>query len=256
VSLWVLLSAGTLVVFARRERRRRALESDRDAIRGGADPGALAPARLAALASDPATPAEEAAPLARRVLDGPLRARIRRDAGSARPWWRRIAALRILSRAGDAEAPRRLREALFSGHRPLAGAAAAVLGQDGSRRSAEVLVEGLVSDVHSSSRLATAIERNGSPVADLLRPRLRDSDARLRYWAAYLAARWPSEAGLDAELAALAGDPDPLVRKAAIQSLGALGGPLVRDAAARLRDDPIDFVRSHAASALDAQAGR
>jgi len=244
------------VVFSRRERSRRALDSARDAIRNGADPGEISPAGLFALAADPATPAGEAAPLARSALDGSLGARIRRDAASARPWWRRIAALRILSRAGDPKAPALLRDALYSGERPLAGAAAAVLGQDGSRRAAEVLVEGLVADVHPSSRLATAIERNGSPVADLLRPRLRDTDARLRYWAAYLAARWPNEAGLDADLAALAGDPDPLVRKAAIQSLAALGGPLVRETAARLRDDPIDFVRSHAARALETQAGR
>jgi HEAT repeat protein len=176
---------------------------------------------------------------------------VRRDAASGRPWWRRIAALRILARAGDAEAPARLREALFSGSGPLAAAAAAVLGRDGSPRSAEILVEGLIADVHSSSRLATAIERNGSRVADLLRPRLRGSDPRLRYWAAYLAARWPNEAGLDADLAALASDADPLVRKVAIQSLAALGGPLVRETAARLREDPIDFVRSHAARALE-----
>ena len=203
------------------------------------------------LSADPATPAQEARPLARRALESELGPRILRDAGSARPWWRRIAALRVLTRSGDERAPELLRRALFSGHKPLAGAAAALLAQDASRRAAEVLVEGLISDVYSSSRLATALEQNGSPVGDLLRPRLRDSDSRLRYWAAYLAARWPRADGLDAELAALVTDPDPLVRKAAIQSLASLGGPLVEGAAARLRNDPIDFVRTHAVRALE-----
>jgi len=125
-----------------------------------------------------------------------------RDAASARPWWRRIAALRVLTRSGDERAPELLRRALFSGHKPLAGAAAALLAQDASRRAAEVLVEGLISDVYSSSRLATALEQNGSPVGDLLRPRLRDSDSRLRYWAAYLPERSRAEQDAAQPLAA------------------------------------------------------
>jgi HEAT repeat protein len=250
-AVWIVFSAGTLVVFARRERRRRRLEALRDELRRGGDAGRIAPALLEALAADPALGQDEAAPLARLALDGGRGARIRRDAARSRPWWRRISALRVLSRAGDAQAPDLLRQALFSGHRRLAAAAAALLGEDRTRRSAEILVEGLISDVHRSSRLATAIERNGSPVADLVRPLMKRSDSRLRYWAAYLAARWPNEAGLDDELAALTDDADPLVRKAAIQSLAALHSPRVRDVASRLLDDSIDFVRSHAARALE-----
>src|SRR6185295_16257074 len=124
---------------------------------------------------------------------------------------------------------------------------AALLGEAGSRAASEVLVDGLARDAYSSSRLATAIERAGTPVSDLLRPLLRSESSRLRYWAALLLAGYPGEPGLDAELAAATRDADPKIRKAAIQSLGAVGGPLVDSEAARLASDPVDFVRTHAA---------
>jgi HEAT repeat protein len=233
-----------------RERRRRRLEGLRDALRRGADPAGVDPRLLAALAADPALGADEAQPFARRALEGEAGRRIRREAARGRIA-SRIRALRTLARAGDAQALELLRSALFSGDRRLAAGAAALLGEHRTRGAAEVLVEGLINDVHASSRLATAIERNGCAVADLVRPLMKRSDARLRYWAAYLAARWPNDPGLDGDLVALTNDADPLVRKAAIQSLAALHSPRVREAASRLLDDSIDFVRSHAARALE-----
>jgi hypothetical protein len=40
------------------------------------------------------------------------------------------------------------------------------------------------------------------------------------------------------------------VRKAAVESLGVVGGPLAAETALRLLDDPVWFVRAHAARAL------
>jgi HEAT repeat protein len=219
------------------------------AARAGGEPAlaGLSIRDLEALAGGASTPSDETPRrAAMRLLSGARGARVRAAAAQGRPWWRRASALRILARAGAPEAVPSLRDALLSGDRDLARAAAALLGRMRSRAAAEVLVEGLIREAYSSSRLATALESNGAQVPDLLRPLLRSDSPRLRYWAALLLARYPGEPGLDAELAAATRDADPKIRKAAIQSLGAVGGPLVEKEAARLASDPVDFVRTHA----------
>jgi HEAT repeat protein len=231
-----------------KQARRRRIATARSG--GEAAVAALSPRDLEELAGGPAAPADQAPRLAAaRLLSGPRGARVRGAAERGRPWWRRASALRVLARAGAPDAVPALRDAFFSGDRDLARAAAALLAQAGSRAAAEVLVDGLIRETYSSSRIATAIERTGAPVSDLVRPLLRSESSRLRYWAALLLAGYPGEPGLDAELAAATRDSDPRIRKAAIQSLGAVGGALAEKEASRLASDPVDFVRTHAAMA-------
>ncbi len=242
-----MLSVYTLLDFAWKQARRRRIAAARAG--GEASLTALSPRDLEELAGgSAATPEDAEVPrlAAVRLLAGPRGSRIRADAARGSPRWRRASALRILARAGDPGAIPALREALFCGDRDLARAAAALLGEARSRAAAEALVDGLTRDAYSSSRIATAIERTGAPASDLLRPLLRSESPRLRYWAALLLAGYPGEPGLDAELASATRDTDPKIRKAAIQSLGAVGGALVEPAAARLASDPVDFVRTHA----------
>src|SRR5204862_5485071 len=48
----------------------------------------------------------------------------------------------------------------------------------------------------------------------------------------------------------LGGDPEPMVRAAAVETLRAVGGAAVISTAFPLLDDPVPFVRAHAARAL------
>jgi HEAT repeat protein len=102
----------------------------------------------------------------------------------------------------------------------------------------------------AESRLATAIDASSVDASDLVVPLLRARDARLRYWATLLIGRYPFMPGLSRVLDILARDPEPHVRKAAIETIGRLG---FGECAGRLLErlsDPVAYVRGHAARAL------
>jgi HEAT repeat protein len=102
---------------------------------------------------------------------------------------------------------------------------------------------------HPASRVAMHIEHSPQEIPDRLRELLGDSDPVVRLWAATLLARYP-DAPFEMDLAARASDDDPRVRKAAIQTLGRIGGEVAADCALRLLGDQFPYVRAHAARAL------
>lgn len=176
--------------------------------------------------------------------------RAARSHRSERQLWKRIAALRILCAAGHPEAGRLLRTALLSGEPDLAGAAVALLVRQPNREAAKLLVHALRANLHPRSRVAARLDRFPLDVPDLILSLARDTDTQARYWGATLLARYGAAPETAEALEALTADADPSVRKAAIESLGVVGGPRAAAVAVRLLGDNVFFVRAHAARAL------
>jgi hypothetical protein len=84
----------------------------------------------------------------------------------------------------------------------------------------------------------------------LISPLLAAAAAYDRYWGALLMRRYPDAPGLQRTLTGLARDHEPLVRRAAIETIAAVGFKGATDLVARLTTDPVPFVRTHAARAL------
>lgn len=164
--------------------------------------------------------------------------------------WRRIAALRLLTKAAHPRSLRLLQAALRSGDATVVDAAVGLIGSVPDRRAGEALLRAIEQRLYSPSRIATALERFPVDIGDLLMPRLRHADQVVRYWAAVLLERFPFAPGLGPRLASLGGDPDASVRKAAVDTLSRLGAPEAVPTALALLDDPVLFVRAHAARAL------
>ncbi len=205
------------------------------------------------LAADASMPQWLAEPFAVRTVERRGDARYLRAASShrnERGLWKRISALRILCAVGHPEAPGLLKTALLEGDLDLAGAAVSLLGTQSSREAAELLVHALRERRHPPSRVAARLDRFPLDVVDLLAPLVRDADPSIRYWGATLLARYPARPEVEAALAGLAMDDDPSVRKAAVESLGVVGGTGAAPTALRLLGDPVFFVRAHAARAL------
>jgi HEAT repeat protein len=202
-------------------------------------------------AADPATPE----PIARLLADFLLE----RHAASilalarargVRRRWRRIGALRILVRAGWQAAPPLLAEALESGDEELCAASVAMLGELGTDRAADVLLQALRTGRFSRSRIAAQLDVTPRPIGPLLSPLLDEREPQLRFWGATLLHRYAGERPVELELARAAADDDPSVRAAAVESLAAGGGPAATTTAVALLRDPVWFVRAHAARAL------
>jgi HEAT repeat protein len=164
--------------------------------------------------------------------------------------WRRISALRILCSAGHADALGLLRTALVDADADVRGAAVTLLGGQERREAAELLVRALRERLHPASRVAARLDRFPLDVPDLIAPLVDDPDAALRFWGATLLARYGAHPGVAPALARGATDEDASVRKAAVESLGVVGGPEAETTAVRLLEDPVWFVRAHAARAL------
>ncbi len=98
--------------------------------------------------------------------------------------------------------------------------------------------------------MSTFLDRSPLDLSGLIRPLLRHPGPMLRYWSSLLLRRYPAAEGAAGELSRLTRDEEPLVRRAALESLAVVGGPeAVASARARL-DDEVWFVRAHAARAL------
>jgi hypothetical protein len=204
------------------------------------------------LAADAGMPRWLSDPFARHVLER-KGAEVLRAASAhrgERGRWRRIAALRVLALAGHPEALALLERALLEGDPDLAWAAVSLLGAHGSRPAAELLVRALRERRHPPSRVAARLDRFPLDVSEILLPLLGEADPALRFWGATLLARYGSRPEVAPALAALATDEDPSVRKAAVESLGVVGGAEAEATALRLLEDPVWFVRAHAARAL------
>ena len=205
------------------------------------------------VAADTATPPRLAEALALHALD--LNALRLHEAAaghaSEAAKWRRISALRILARSGSATALPLLRVALTDPDEDVVNAAVVTLGGIPQQSAAALLVDALRRG--GGSRVATQLEHFPLEIPHLLVPLLRDWDARARYWAVKLLARYRDVPGLPLEIATLGGDEDPGVRAAVAETLGTIGGPAAVAVVLPLLDDPVPFVRAHAARALGAQ---
>jgi HEAT repeat protein len=174
----------------------------------------------------------------------------RRTAAGERHNRRQVAALRALAAAGQDEPWDCFADALWFGTPDVRAAVVAMLGRIPDRRAAVLLVEALRSGRHPRSRVATAIDAFPIPIGDLLVPLLTSADPYDRYWGAMLMRRYPDARGLQRMLTVLARDREAMVRRAAIETIGAAGYQGAADLVATLTGDPIPYVRAHAARAL------
>jgi HEAT repeat protein len=168
---------------------------------------------------------------------------------SERGRWRRVAALRILAQAAHPEVLALLHRAVQDHDPMVAGAGVALLGRRREPAAAGLLVDALRTGRHSRSRIATALDQSPALSPAVLVPLLEDESGPVRFWAATLLARFAGE-GLDRRLAPMSEDPDANVRKAAVETLGVIGGPDAAAVAERLLADSTWFVKAHAARAL------
>jgi HEAT repeat protein len=169
--------------------------------------------------------------------------------GSSRDKWRRMTALRILFRSNHTAVLDLLARAVDEPDVEVADVAFSLLGSSSDPRAVDILFDALRSQRHSASRIAIHIEQSSQPISARLKASLADRDPVMRLWCATLLARYPEEP-IERDLAVLTDDPDPRVRKAAIQTLGKIGDVVAADRALRLLSDPFPYVRAHAARAL------
>jgi HEAT repeat protein len=177
-------------------------------------------------------------------------ARLRDRAARGAPRWRRIAALRILAFARAEVAWELLERALTDDDQEIVRGTAVILGQVPHRRSAELLVKVLRDARQPQSQTAVFLQAHPGNIDDLLMPLLDEDDPALRYWGAVLAARHTAARYAEERLIALADDVEPPVRKAALDSLGAIRSRAALPVVLKRLDDPVPFVRAHAARAL------
>ena len=162
---------------------------------------------------------------------------------------RRIAAMQVLSLARAPGVTSVLARAVDDRDPEIVGASLALLGRVPDETAAAALIDALKQAKYPRSRIATYLDRFERPIGADLRPLLHHPDPNVRYWGATLLSRHPVD-GIERDLAALAADSAPLVRKAAVASLAQIGGPSLAPVARRLLADETWFVRAHAARAL------
>ena len=180
---------------------------------------------------------------------------LERDAAShetPRGKWRRMTALRVLFHLNSSRRLTLLERALVEADADVASVALALLGESTDPAAAELLIAALKDRRHPPSRVAVHVDRSPQHLAAQLRPLLTDADPLVRRWAATLLGRYRDVLGLERELALVSDDPEPHVRKAAVQSLGRIGESLAGNTALRLLNDPVPFVRAAAARAIAA----
>jgi HEAT repeat protein len=179
--------------------------------------------------------------------------RMIRDAGpeSARGRkWRRVPALLALARLRTEHVHQVLRTALADEDLDVANAAATALHRLGDRPAASILISSLGKVPLPASRIATHLDGFPVPFADALRPLLADPSPEVRYWAVSLLMRYPEAAQWRSEIAPLAEDPHPPVRKAAMLTLGTVAPEDAVVAVERNLTHPVPFVRSTAVRVL------
>jgi HEAT repeat protein len=173
---------------------------------------------------------------------------------SPRERWRRLTALRILSRFDHPHTINLLARAVADRDAEVSANALALLGRSTDPRAIDLLVEALRSTRHQASRVAVYLDQSPQEIGPRLASLLDDDSAVVRQWAATLLARYPDQS-VEPRLIELTDDPDARVRKAAIQTLGQIGGLDAGTAAIQLLSDDVPYVRAHAARALG-QLGR
>jgi HEAT repeat protein len=174
----------------------------------------------------------------------------RRRAAGGRHSRRQLAALRAFAVAGHDEPWDCFADALRFGTPDVRAAVVAMLGRIPDGRAAALLVEALRSGRHPRSRVATALDAFPIPIGVRIVPLLTSADPYDRYWGALLMRRYPDVPGLPRLLTVLARDREAMVRRAAIETIGAVGFHSASELVAMLTGDPVPYVRAHAARAL------
>lgn len=165
--------------------------------------------------------------------------------------WERVSALSILTQVRAACVHDLLFEALQDKDADVASSAAVFLGRLQDRRAAELLVLALRRHVYLPSFIARQLDHFKIPLDGLLVPLLDEDSAQIRYWAVILLGRHGGggERHIQ-EIARMADDPDPAIRKAVAQTLGILGASGEALTVLKLLYDDIAFVRVHAVKAV------
>jgi HEAT repeat protein len=161
-----------------------------------------------------------------------------------------MAALRILHRMQHPHALDLLARAVDGSDPDVASVAISLLGASHDRAAASVLVRALQQQRHAPTRIAAELDQTLAPITDELLVLLSDKNPVVRRWAAALMGRYAGMPDVESALVPLAFDPDPGVRRAAVESLGRVGDVLAAQAAVRLLADPLPYVRAHAARAI------
>jgi HEAT repeat protein len=162
--------------------------------------------------------------------------------------WRRAEALRILALVDEAVALPLLDEALRTDE-DLAAVAAAILGGLGSAAAARVLAGAIEDAKVPAHRLAAYLDGYEREIPEVVGELAAAPGPARRYWGVSLLSRYTGREQTLQRLCAAAADPEPNVRAAAAEALGAVphGG---LDALRLLVRDPAWFVRAHAARAI------
>lgn len=176
--------------------------------------------------------------------------RLARQASWAWSPWRRVAAVRALAFSNSAKAWPILARAVERPDRASVRAAVVTLGHMPQHRSAELLVHALGRVPFGRAQIATFLEAFPTDISSLIGPLLNEPSPVLRAWGATLAARYAGRSPVEARLRALTTDTDPLVRRAAVTSLGAAGCLDSLPAIVERLDDAVPLVRVHAIQAI------
>lgn len=170
--------------------------------------------------------------------------------------WRRAAALVELGRLRTPHATRDVyRCALDDPDPEIRAAAVRGLGPLAPERpwAVELLVETLADGTVPRSRVAAVLDHLAPLPQDALAALTRHESPQARYWAAMLLARYDDVAG--DRLTALLVDPDPSVRRAAVEAIGVRGEREALPAVLALLTDETMYVRAHACRAAGRLAG-
>ncbi|OGB23820.1 MAG: hypothetical protein A3I66_20720 [Burkholderiales bacterium RIFCSPLOWO2_02_FULL_57_36] len=165
--------------------------------------------------------------------------------------WERISALSILAQVKADCAHDLLFDALQDKDPDVASSAAVFLGRLQDMRAAERLVTALRLNLVLPSFIARQLDNFKIPLDGLLEPLLDLDSAPVRYWAVVLLARHGGGGERHVQkIARMAEDPDPVIRKAVVQTLGMLKASDEALTILTLLYDDVAFVRVHAVRAL------
>ena len=183
------------------------------------------------------------------LVAGGLAGRVERELSGNGPKWHRVAAAGVLGLLGAESSVPALERALADTDGDVVYAAAQALSLYASPGAYGALLSALTAQRLPESRIATLLEGFRCPLARELIECLADSsDARARYWAAYLLGSLADPRSAPV-IERLTRDPEEEVRANAAKSLASFPNPA---SLSRLLEDESWIVRSHAAKAAGA----
>jgi HEAT repeat protein len=268
VLVWAVLTVYVLRVDSLRRAARELVVSALQTLREQDDPAAPMPERIARVtpivermsrdmilhtAADGGTPRSSADVLAGYMVEKWGTHILLREAANhrvPREIWRRTASMNVVYNLGLPQTFDLLARAVQDPSADVASVGLTLLGTSSDPRATDLLIDALIQQRHPASRVAVHLEHSPLRPVEAYRALLTNADPVVRFWGATLLSGCPGVDTLEAEIAELSDDVDPRVRKAAVQSLGRIGGEVATAVALRLLRDAAPFVRAHAARAL------